>query len=527
MNTHFKDLYSGLAHVASQEPENTAFITGDKRTTYHELLYSTDRAADMFWQLGVRKGDRVAIAMRNSVEFVVSYYALAKLGAVAVPINFMVSKEEELFFILDNSHTKGVVTEKEFAKNYLRVRPRLPELKFILSTDFTGLDGVDDFWQSLKKAHYHPQTQKPWADEHDIISILYTSGTTGNPKGVLLSHHNQLENARAAAEGLQPGKKDVFMCLLPMFHTFAWTGNVVVPLLIGAKTLIVKNLTPPKPWLQAMGREGVTIMIAVPQIYGVLAKEAKGLKKFFLKYWALRRVRLCLSGAAPLTHSVKNLFEEAFGIPILEGYGLTETSPVVSINLPKARKHGSVGRPIPGVRVKIIDERGAELACGEEGEICVHGPNVTRGYHANEDATKALFTDDGWLRTGDIGVVDQEGYIFIRDRKKDMIIVKGLKVFPAQVEQVICHHPKVQEAAVIGIPDEFGNETIKCFCVVKTGEKLDRSELSQYMKANLDGYKRPRDIEFVESLPKNSLQKVLKRELIRMELEKRLKTKLS
>ncbi|HNT98146.1 MAG TPA: AMP-binding protein, partial [Elusimicrobiales bacterium] len=210
-----------------------------------------------------------------------------------------------------------------------------------------------------------------------------------------------------------------------------------------------------------------------------------------------------------------------------EGYGLTETSPVVSINLPDARKHGSVGRPISGVKVKIIDERGRELSCGEEGEICVHGPNVTRGYHANDEATKALFTDDGWLRTGDIGVVDQEGFIFIRDRKKDMIIVKGLKVFPAQVEQVICHHPKVQEAAVIGIPDEFGNETIKCFCVVKPGETLERNELNQYMKANLDGYKRPRDVEFVESLPKNSLQKVLKRELIRLELEKRLKTRLA
>ncbi|HNW45414.1 MAG TPA: AMP-binding protein, partial [Elusimicrobiales bacterium] len=320
---------------------------------------------------------------------------------------------------------------------------------------------------------------------------------------------------------------DTFMALLPMFHTFSWTGNVITPILLGSKTLIVKSITPPKLWLQAMGREGVSIMIAVPQIYGVLAKEARGLKKFFLKFWSLRKVRLCLSGAAPLNRTIADHFHKTFGVHILEGYGLTETSPVLTIVSPKARKHGSVGKAIPGVTLRIMDEQGRQLAHGEEGEICAKGPNITRGYHSDDAATGELFTQDGWMKTGDIGVLDTEGFLFIRDRKKDMVIVKGLKVFPAQIEHVINAHPKVLESAVIGIPDGSGNETMKCFCVPRPGELLEKSEIAHYIKNHLDVYKRPREVEIVSALPKNTMQKVLKRELLRKELEKKIKAKMA
>ncbi|OGS15024.1 MAG: hypothetical protein A2234_11675 [Elusimicrobia bacterium RIFOXYA2_FULL_58_8] len=524
--TEPKDLYSCLARTAEREPEQTAFVTGEKRMSWHEILFSVDRAADMFWQLGLRKGDRAAIVLRNSPEFIISYFAMAKLGAVAVPINYMVTKAEEISYILENSACKGVVTEKEFVKNYTGVKSQMPDLKFLISADFSGLDGVVDFWHYLKRAHYHPQTQKVAADEHEVVSILYTSGTTGHPKGVLLTHHNMIENAMASIRTLEPTKKDVFMALLPMFHTFSWTGNVITPILLGSKTLIVKSITPPKPWLQAMGREGVSIMIAVPQIYGVLAKEARGLKKFFLKFWSLRKVRLCLSGAAPLNRTIADHFNKSFDLHILEGYGLTETSPVLTIVPPKARKHGSVGKAIPGVTLKIMDEQGRHLGHGEEGEICAKGPNITRGYHSNEQATGELFTQDGWLKTGDIGVLDDEGFLFIRDRKKDMVIVKGLKVFPAQIEHIINAHPKVLENAVIGIPDGSGNETMKCFCVARPDERLEKAEILHYIKSHLDAYKRPREVEIVTALPKNTMQKVLKRELLRLELEKKLKVKI-
>ncbi len=520
--TEPKDLYSCLARTAGRNPEETSFVTGDKRLSWQEVLFSVDRAADMFWQLGLRKGDCAAIVLRNSPEFIIAWFALVKMGAVAVPINFLVSKAGEISYILENSKACGVITEKEFVKPYAEVKKSLPALKFIISTDFCGIDGVVDFWYYLKHAHYHPQTRLSVADEHDVATILYTSGTTGHPKGVLLTHHNMLENSRAAIHTLGPTKKDVFMALLPMFHTFSWTGNVITPILLGSSTLIVKNITPPKLWLQAMGREGVTVMIAVPQIYGVLAREARGLKRFFLRFWSLRKVRLCISGAAPLNHTIAQDFNKAFGLHILEGYGLTETSPVITVVPPKSRRQGSVGKAIPGVTIKIVDEHGNHLKHGEEGEICVLGPGVTRGYHDNAPATKELFTQDGWLKTGDIGVLDTDGFLFIRDRKKDMVIVKGLKVFPAQIEQVINAHPKVLENAVIGIPDGNGNETMKCFCVAKPETKLEKSEVMQYIKTSLDAYKRPREVEVVAALPRNTLQKVLKRELLRRELEKRL-----
>ncbi|MBI4802956.1 MAG: AMP-binding protein [Elusimicrobia bacterium] len=518
-------LYSCLAASAAGSPENTAFTDEKRRMSYGELLHSVDRAADMFWQSGVRKQDTVAIVLRNSMEFVIACFALAKLGAVAVPINYLVTKETEIKYILENAKCKGVVTAREHLTGYLNVKKQLPCLQFIMSVDFTGEDSVIDFRRYLTHAHYHHETWGVMAEEHGVATILYTSGTTGHPKGVLLTHHNLIENSRAAIKSLGPEKKDVFMALLPMFHTFSWTGNVIIPILLGAKTYIVRNLTPPKPWLVAMGREGVSIMLAVPQIYGVLAKEAKGFKKFFLRFWSFRKVRLCLSGAAPLSRAVKEHFEKAFRIPILEGYGLTETSPVVTLSLPGAKKHGSVGKALPGVRITVVDEHGRPLGPGAEGEICVWGPNITQGYYENPDATKELFTRDGWLKTGDIGVIDEEGFLFIRDRKKDMVIVKGLKVFPAQIEQLISAHPKVQEAAVIGIPDDAGNETMKCFCVPKKDMNIDKAELMRFIKSNMDAYKRPREVEIVQRLPKNTLQKVLKRELLKNELEKRTKIK--
>ncbi|MFH1619590.1 MAG: long-chain-fatty-acid--CoA ligase [bacterium] len=516
------DLYSQLAFSASKTPKNTALVCSHKKWSYHRLLHCCDRAADMFWSLGIRKEDRVVIALKNSPEFIITHFALAKLGAVSVPVNFMVSKEEELGFIVGNCHAKGVVTQKDFITPYLHLQKKLPALNFIISTDHAAHNGhILDFSHLLKTSHSHAETQKANAGPADAASILYTSGTTGHPKGVILTHGNLLANARSCAHAMHLTKKDAFLCILPMFHTFSWTTTVMAPLLLGSKILIAPQIVPAKPWLSEMGKEGVTVMAAVPQLFSVLAKEARGLKKFYLRYWPFRKMRFCFSGAAPLSASIKHLFEKNFGIPLLEGYGLTETSPVVSVNRPHSRKHGSVGQPIPGVTVRIIDDLGCELSSGEEGEICVKGPNVTRGYHSNPAATVEIFTPDGWLKTGDIGVMDEDGFLFIRDRKKDMIIVKGLKVFPAQLEMVLHEHPGVAETAVIGVPDPNGDELIKCFCVARPGHVLDKAEIMSFLRQKLDPYKRPREIELVESLPKNALQKVLKRVLRQKEIEKR------
>ncbi len=515
-----KDLYTSLADSAFRFPDKIALVeagTG-KKVSYHELLMQVDRAADMFFEHGIRKGDRVGIAHRNAIDTVVANYGLYKLGAVSIPINFMVTKQEEIQYILNNAGAKAVVTQAEFLRHYVKAAPDTPTVNYIFTTDeipssAAGCDKVQFFWKEIEKSTVHEETASPQAGLDDLAFILYTSGTTGLPKGAMISHGNLASNVISCAQIFKISDDDVFLCLLPMFHSFAWTTCVVIPLYLNLKVVIVANVMPASKWLGAMGTENVTLMLAVPQIYAVLSKEAKGLKRLYLRFWPFKNIRFCVSGAAPLTQEIKDRFEQKFSVPILEGYGLTETSPVVSVNTEELQKIKSVGPALPSVSTLVVDENGNEVPRNHEGELCVKGPNVFRGYWGNETATRDAFTEDGWFKTGDIVEVDDDGFIFIKDRKKDMIIIKGLKVFSAQVEAIICEHPAVEECAIIGVPDGRGGEFIKLYAVKKEGAELNEKEFRMFLKTHLDNYKRPRDFEFVEELPKNALRKVLKREL--------------
>ena len=522
-----KDLYTSLSDSAYRFPQKIALVeaaTG-KKVTYLDLLMQVDRAADMFWEHGIRKGDRVAIAHRNAIDVVVANYGLYKIGAVAIPMNFMVTKQEELLFILNNSGAKAVVTQAEFIRHYLKAQPSLPDLKYIFSTDTIPESAQDKpfvqkFWEQIEKSTYHDETAGPCARTEDDAFILYTSGTTGQPKGAILTHGNLASNVISCAQIFKITDEDCFLCLLPMFHSFAWTTCVVIPLYLNLKVVIVANIMPAKTWLSAMGSENVTLILAVPQILAVLSKEAKGFKRLYLQFWPFKNVRFAVSGAAPLTQEIKDRFEKKIGVKILEGYGLTETSPVVSVNTEELQKIKSVGPAIPSVSTIVLDDEGNEVPRNHEGELCVKGPNVFRGYFGNPQATRDAFTKDGWFKTGDIVSVDDDGFIFIKDRKKDMIIIKGLKVFSAQVEAVIASCPGIEECAIIGVPDGKGGEFVKCYAVKKEGAVLTDDQFRKFLKQNLDNYKRPRDFEFVESLPKNSLNKVLKRKLREDAVEK-------
>ena len=522
-----KDLYTSLSDSAYRFPQKVALVeaaTG-KKLTYLDLLMQVDRAADMFWEHGIRKGDRVAIAHRNAIDVVVANYGLYKIGAVAIPMNFMVTKQEELLFILNNSGAKAVVTQAEFIRHYLKAQPSLPDLKYIFSTDTIPQSAQDKpfvqkFWEQIEKSTYHEETAGPCARTEDDAFILYTSGTTGQPKGAILTHGNLASNVISCAQIFKITDEDCFLCLLPMFHSFAWTTCVVIPLYLNLKVVIVANIMPAKTWLSAMGSEKVTLILAVPQILAVLSKEAKGFKRLYLQFWPFKNVRFAVSGAAPLTQEIKDRFEKKIGVKILEGYGLTETSPVVSVNTEELQKIKSVGPAIPAVSTIVLDEDGNEVPRNHEGELCVKGPNVFRGYFGNPQATRDAFTKDGWFKTGDIVSVDEDGFIFIKDRKKDMIIIKGLKVFSAQVEAIINSCPGIEESAIIGVPDGKGGEFVKCYAVKKEGAELTDDQFRKFLKQNLDNYKRPRDFEFVDSLPRNSLNKVLKRELRKDAVEK-------
>lgn len=522
-----KDLYTSLSDSAFRYPQKVALVEAStgKKLTYLELLMKVDRAADMYWEHGIRKGDRVAIALRNSIDTVIANYGLYKIGAIAIPMNFMVTKQEELLFILNNSGAKAVVTQAEFMRHYLKAQPSLPDLKYIFSVDTIPAtaqdkDFVQLFWEQIEKSTCHDETAGACAQLEDDAFILYTSGTTGQPKGAMLTHGNLASNIISAAQIFKINDDDCFLCLLPMFHSFAWTACIVLPLYLNLKVVIVANIMPAKTWLSAMGSEGVTLLMAVPQILAVLSKEAKGFKRLYLQFWPFKNVRYAVSGAAPLTLEIKQRFEEKIGVTILEGYGLTETSPVVSINTEHLQKIKSVGPAIPSVSTLVLDDEGNEVPRNCEGELCVKGPNVFRGYFGNPQATKEAFTEDGWFKTGDIVAIDDDGFIFIKDRKKDMIIIKGLKVFSAQVEATINTCPGIEEAAIIGVPDGKGGEFIKCYAVKQAGATLTDNDFRKFLKLNLDNYKRPRDFEFVEELPRNSLRKVLKRKLREDAIEK-------
>lgn len=526
-------LNDALDQTAARRPHAPALVYvkdgAEETLQFAALRHLVLRAAAAFRSVGVGKGDHVAIVHRNDPAFVVAYLGLSRIGAVAVPINFMISKPSELAYMLGHCRAKGVVTQREFLKGVLGAREECPGVAHVWTTDERRGRGdrrgepnsgaTENFWDFVES--FPPQEESAEVLASDVAAVLYTSGTTGRPKGVMLTHANLVSNVRSSIEAMRLTESDVSLTILPMFHTFAWTACVLIPLFLGAKNVVVSSLTPPKPWLQLMGRHGVTIFAAVPQVYSLLAKQAVGLKKWVLRWLFFRKVRIAVSGSAPLAVATLDEFEAALGLRIVEGYGLTETSPVATINPLGRQKAGSVGLPIRDVSVRIVDDSGRELAQGEEGEICIKGPNVMKGYLHDPEATRQAVTEDGWFKTGDVGIVDPDGFVHIRDRKKDMIIVKGLKVFSAQVEQALAAHPDVAESAVVGIPEADNDERIKAFVVLRDGAAADTAELHRFAREKLDAYKRPRDFEIVKELPKNALQKVLKRVLRDAELAKK------
>jgi long-chain acyl-CoA synthetase len=509
-----------LDAAAARRPRLCGIVTPDESLSYGELRARVLCAAAGLHAAGIGQGDCVAILLRNGVPFVVTYFALARLGAVAVPLNFMIQKPEDLAYMLGDCRAKAAVTQNEFLPGLRAAAGRTPSLWTLWLTDSEAEGPQERPFAELLRGSPEPLPPGE-ASESDLASILYTAGTTGMPKGVMLTHRNLVTNCAAAAPHMGLRRKDVMLCILPMFHAFAWTANVLVPMWGGVKVAVAPGVTPAKTWLKLMARHGVTVFTAIPQLYAVLTKEATGVKRFLLRWWYFRRVRMAVSGAAPLNPKAARRFEARLRVPILEGYGLTETSPIATINTPAGRRLGTVGLPIAGVRLKIVDPEGRSLPAGQDGEVCIQGDCVMRGYHNQPEATAAAIDAESWLKTGDLGSLDADGYLTIKDRLKDMIIVKGLKVFSAQVETALLEHPAVAEAAVVGVPGEAGDETIKAFIVLRRGADADRAALLRFCRQRLDNYKRPRDIAIVESLPKNALQKVLKTVLRRQEIDRR------
>jgi long-chain acyl-CoA synthetase len=499
-----------LSLSAKEHPRRTAIVFGQKKIKYRALNELTDHIACGLINLGIREQQKLAIFLDNCPEFVVSYFSILKAGCVVVPINYMF-KMEEAKFILQDSEATAIITSRPYLEMAEELRLRVDSLKHVITTTKVKEEIVD----FNRIQNYDIQTlNRVLVDPADLAVILYTSGTTGFPKGAMLSHYNLISNAMDSAAAIKISHKDAFICILPLFHSFAATVCMNLPLLLGAKMVIMKSVRPFKRIIRSIRNNRVSVFVGVPSIYNIL-KDIKLpgiLRSPLIKLF--NPLRLCISGAAALPSDTFYGFEKKFRIPLLEGYGLTEASPVVTLNpIKAARKAGSIGLSLSkNIELKVVDDKNHTLEAGEVGELLVKGPSVMAGYFKHPEAN-AETLKNGWLYTGDMAKFDREGYIYIVGRKKEMVNVRGLNVYPREIEEVLYQNPKVKEAAVIGIADEHKGEVPKAFVVLKEGEAATEHEITQYLRQRLASYKIPKHVEFRLSLPKNTTGKILKRVL--------------
>ena len=500
------NLASAFAAAAQRNAHKTALFWGEAAFSYGQFLAQALGVAEKLQKdLGVRAGDRVGVWLKNCPQFVPTLFGIWQAGAVAVPINNFL-KPDEIGFILTDAGINLVITDETMAESSAKLRERNSRLNFFQIENFSS-----DTSENPQSTIHNPQSS-----ESDLAVIIYTSGTTGRPKGAMLSHGNLLHNFKSCRIVLEAAGEDRIVILLPMFHSFMLTVGIILPMLVGGTIVLIKSVNQPKTIVQEIVRHRATILPAVPQFFRtfthLVSPAGSGETPAGLSLADLP-LRLCISGGAPLPAEIFREFTEKFPIPLLEGYGLSEASPVVSFNPIRGPwKAGSIGLPVNDVEVSVQNEAGKLLPTGETGEICVRGGNVMRGYwNQPEETAKTL--RDGWLLTGDIGHHDSDGYFFITDRKKDMLLVNGINVYPREIEEILYQFPGVKEAAVIGVADARKGEQPLAFVAAKDGAALEEKLLLQFLRERLADYKVPRRIVFLSALPRNATGKILKTEL--------------
>ena len=526
-------LSEALKQSARNFPDIPAIIYFGRSISYRELDEMVDRFAAALQDLGVKKGDRVGIQLPNIPQFVIAFYGALRAGAICVACSPLY-KARELEHQLNDAGVENLVCmdtlypivqeirERSKLRNVIATSPRdyLPPLLKTLSP-LKGVKsykcpGAIDFLSIMK----HEPNPKPVLVKPDELALLqYTGGTTGVPKGAMITHRNLVVNA-AQCEVELPIRRgiDVNVTALPLFHIFGMTCAMNAPVLTGTTMLMIPDPRDPKGILNTISKYKATTFCSVPTMYVALINMPD------IKKYDLSTVRACMSGAAPLPVEIQKKFEQLTGGRLVEGYGLTESSPVSHVNPlddPKKNRPGSIGIPVPDTDAKIVDlETGTkDLKPNEVGELVIKGPQVMQGYWNKPDETKNTLRD-GWLFTGDIAKMDEDGYFYIVDRKKDMIDVSGLKVWPREVEEVLYEHPAVNEAAVVGIPDAYRGETVKAYVSLKPGYqgKVTEEDIIKFCREKIATYKAPRSVEFRDSLPKTLVGKILRRTL-REELE--------
>ena len=498
-------LSEALARTAAALPGAPAVTLGERTLSFGELHGAVRAAAAGLQAAGVRPGDRVALLLPNIPQFPISYFAASQAGAIVVPMSVLLLPDE-LAYVVGDAGAETLIYFNGFDAAVTGVAQLATPLKrFFAVGGETQVAGAQPF--EALPAGGEVGLEVPSADPQGPAVLIYTSGTTGKPKGATLSHRNVISNADAARQTIGVTAEDRFLTVLPLFHSFGATVCMILPLLVGAANVLLPRFVPPDV-LEVLERAAITVFAGVPSMYNALVR-VRGDRRPDLS-----RLRLCVSGGAPLPVELLHAFEERFGALLIEGYGPTEASPVVSVNpIDGRRRIGSAGLPIPGVELRVVDDQSRDVPTGEVGEVLVRGPNVMLGYW-QRPADTAETVRNGWLYTGDMGRLDADGYLYIVDRKKDMVIVSGMNVYPREVEDVIYHLPAIAECAVAGVPSERRGEDVKAFVVLKEGASLTPEEVLDHCRAHLASYKVPRQVEIVADLPKSPTGKTLKRALV-------------
>lgn len=496
-----------LINSANKFPKRTAVISEEGRWSFEEFNQRTNRFANAMLRAGLKKGDRVAILFFNSTYFVETYFAAIKAGLVATPVNFRFVGPE-IVYILNNSQSKILFYDPEFEARFTGIQERLETVQFFVSPH-NGNSILATTYEDFLSNGEGSSSSLPHVCEDDPCQLMYTSGTTGRPKGVILTHRNIIWNLFNTISGRedQPGEKALIVG--PLFHAAALNNHFTIQVALGGTSILIRKFEP-ESLLQTIEKEKATVMSGAPALYNMLIQHANAHK------YDVRSITKCTAGADKLPMETKEKLLEFF--PNIKGiydvYGCTEASPSITILNAKdsLRKDMSVGKALPFLEARIVDENDRTLPPGEVGELACRGPNVMHDYHRDPEGTKRAIRD-GWLYTGDMARMDHEGFFYIVDRQKDMIISGGENIYPREIEEVIITHPAIDDVAVIGMPDSVWGESVKAFIVLKEGKAVDEQEVIDFCKTYLASYKKPKKVVFVPSIPKNPLGKALKRVL--------------
>ncbi|MFD0262373.1 long-chain fatty acid--CoA ligase [Kitasatospora indigofera] len=508
-----------LEDTARREPDREALVLDDTRMTYAEVDAAAGRIAAALVAHGIGPGDRVALSCSNVPAFPLVYFGALKAGAAVVPLNILLT-EREIAYHLEDSGAKAYFCFEGTRELPMELAGRAAfeavpgcELFVVITADPHAPARADGVPTLTEFTHGRsPGAGAARTSETDTAVVLYTSGTTGLPKGAELTHSNMVHNALMATRQFGLGQDDVLLLALPLFHSFGQTVQLNAAFAGGATVVLMPRFDAGAV-LETMVREGVTFFAGVPTMYwSLLGHEAAD--RHDLERVA-QTLRISISGGSALPVEVLKAFEERFGVPVLEGYGLSETSPSVTFNrLDRPRKPGSVGLPVWGVEVKVARKGGSVCEVDEPGEIWVRGHNVMKGYLNRPEATAEAIDAEGWFHTGDIGRCDADGYFYVVDRIKDLIIRGGFNVYPRELEEVLLTHPEVSLAAVVGVPDERHGEEVKAYVVRRPGATVTEEGLVGWCRQNMAGYKYPRIVQFRDTLPMTATSKILKRELV-------------